>query len=284
MTYKELYLTSKKTLKLNDIESYSFEASQLIEYVFKMDKTSLIIHYNDNVDESLLSDFNSCLYRRLNGEPLQYIMGYVNFYGARFIVGKGVLIPRFDTEILVEVVENHLSLNKKTSSVIDLCAGSGAISITLASIFKNSRFFGVELSKKAFEYFRKNIDLNHVSNITPVLGDIFKVVDTFANESLDVIVSNPPYIESSVIPTLQKEVLQEPEMALDGGKDGLDFYRKIINLWTPKLKKGGFVAFEIGENQEKDIKSFMQDNNYSDINFYRDYQGIIRVISGIKNF
>ena len=284
MTYKELYLTSKKTLKLNDIESYSFEASQLIEYVFKMDKTSLIIHYNDNVDESLLSDFNSCLYRRLNGEPLQYIMGYVEFYGARFIVGKGVLIPRFDTEILGEVVENHLSLNKKTSSVIDLCAGSGAISITLASIFKNSRFFGVELSKKAFEYFRKNIDLNHVNNITPVLGDIFKVVDTFANESLDVIVSNPPYIESSVIPTLQKEVLQEPEMALDGGKDGLDFYRKIINLWTPKLKKGGFVAFEIGENQEKDIKNFMQDNNYSDINFYRDYQGIIRVISGIKNF
>ncbi len=284
MTYKELYLATKNSLKSNDVEAYSFEASQLIEYIYKLDKTSLVIHYNDNVDEGLLSDFNSCLNRRLNGEPLQYIMGYVEFYGAKFIVGKGVLIPRFDTEILVEVVENHLSLNKRTSSVIDLCAGSGAISITLASIFDNSRFFGVELSEKAFGYFRKNIDLNHVNNITPVLGNIFEVVDDFANESLDVIVSNPPYIETSVIPTLQKEVLQEPKMALDGGEDGLDFYRKIINLWTPKLRKGGFVAFEIGENQEEDIKSFMQDNNYEDIKFYRDYQGIIRVISGIKNF
>ncbi len=212
--------------------------------------------------------------RRCAGEPLQYIIGHADFYGRTFSVGEGVLIPRFDTEILIDTALPRLTEGEK---VLDLCAGSGCIGLTLEAE-KNLRVTLVEKYDGAFALLRKNAAALS-SEATLLQGDIFTLTlkDTF-----DVIVSNPPYIPTSDLASLSPEVQREPMTALDGGEDGLLFYRTLLQRFTPNLKTGGFLFFECGIFQSDSLKSLFHAAGYEDVSSVKDYGGIDRVVYARK--
>lgn len=214
--------------------------------------------------------------RRADGEPLQYVLGFWFFMGQKYLVGEGVLIPRDDTEV---VVTEAIKLMRDTPApaIVDLCAGSGIIAITLAHKLHTTAY-AVEKSEAAFRYLKENIALRQ-ADVKAILSDLSDCADSFADGSIDLIVSNPPYIPAKEIPTLQSEVQYEPRLALDGGEDGCDFYRTIIRLWTNKLKDGGCIAFEIGEDQFETIAEMLKDAGYADIQGTPDIMGTIRAVT-----
>lgn len=282
MTWKEFYNEAVHRLNEAGIEENKSEADIIFEYCFGMDKLKIILHGNEKLPENLISELDEIIVKRKKGIPIQYIIGEWNFRNLKFKVGEGVLIPRDDTNILIDVSVEFLS-SKKSPCIIDLCSGSGcvAISIERELKFKNPEIFGVELSKKAFEYFKSNAEINR-SNVKAINGDILKVYSEFCDDKFDLIVSNPPYIRTDEISQLQKEVKFEPKMALDGGEDGLYFYKSICKNWISKLKVGGMIAFEIGLGQENEIKEFMEKSGIGCVKFHKDINSIIRVVSGIK--
>lgn len=212
--------------------------------------------------------------RRLSGEPLQYILGEWEFYSLPFLVGDGVLIPRPDTETLVDCALEFLG--SRPLSCIDLCSGSGAVAI---AVEKNSRakVSALEKSQAAFCYLEKNIKLNN-SAVKAIRGDINEA----PREKYDVILSNPPYIPSGDIKALQREVQREPKMALDGGFDGLDFYRIIIKNWLPALNPGGMLAVECGIGQAEEIKKLFSAAGLEKVSVKNDLCGVQRVIFGTQ--
>ena len=282
MTWKEFYNEAVRRLNEAGIEENKSEADIIFDYCFNMNKLKIILHGDEKLPESLIDKLDEVVSKRKKGIPIQYILGEWNFRNLRFKVGEGVLVPRDDTNILIDVSVGFLN-SKKNPCVIDLCSGSGcvAVSIERELKLKNTEIFGVELSKKAFEYFKSNAEINR-SNVKVINGDILKIYSEFCDEKFDAIVSNPPYIRTDEISKLQKEVKFEPRMALDGGKDGLYFYKNICRNWIPKLKVGGMIAFEIGLGQENEIKKFMEESGIGCIKFYKDINNIIRVVSGIK--
>lgn len=210
--------------------------------------------------------------RLVGGEPLQYILGEWEFYGLPFEVGEGVLIPRADTEVLVEEALDFIGRRKVT--VLDLCAGSGAVGIAIA-VKSDAAVTAVEKSEEAFDYLLRNIRRNGVS-VKAVKGDIF---DDLSLGTFDVLVSNPPYIASAVVPTLET-VRREPTVALDGGEDGLVFYRRILTAYRPLVKPGGLIAAEIGYDQENEVTALFAEAGLQNIRTRRDYGGNPRVILG----
>ena len=273
---------AKTELKASNTESYDYEAAALIEYIFGLSRTSLIIRYDHEItDNGLKERFLDCIQRRKNGEPLQYIMGYTDFYGRRFFVGQGVLIPRFDTEILIDTALTALE-TVKSPVIIDLCSGSGAIAVTLYKEIEHCEMYAVELSVDACKYLDVNIDVNTADGIKVINDDIFTCYTQFEDNSFDAIVSNPPYIKTNEIPTLQRETSYEPQMSLDGGDDGMDYYRAIIKHWSPKLKQNGLLAFEIDDGQQDTLKTLLINAGYKNIKTQIDLQGLTRVISAIK--
>jgi len=211
---------------------------------------------------------------RLKHIPLAYIFGKTNFYGYDFMVNESVLIPRLDTEILIEKIkEDILSKNKKVS-VLDIGTGSGAIAIVLKKE-TDASVSAVDVSCEALEVAKKNAE-NLGAEIDFALSNLFENV----NQKFDFVVSNPPYIESNVCLTLEPEVaLNEPILALDGGKDGLDFYREIVEQAPNYLNVGGKLYFEIGYNQAEAVSNLMKDN-FKNIKVYKDYGGNDRVVAG----
>jgi release factor glutamine methyltransferase len=225
--------------------------------------------------EEICTAMDFAVNRALNGEPLAYILGEWEFYGLPFYVGKGVLIPRPDTETVVETAINLLK-GKQNPTVFDLCAGSGCIGITLAHYTDaNVKLF--EKSVDALLYIFKNIKLNGVEAEVyecDVLGE------PPLKDTADLIISNPPYIRSNVLETLEPEVKREPIMALDGGEDGLIFYRHIAKVWKKSLNKGGWLVFEIGFDQAEDVTKIMQDEGFSDVQVIKDLGKNNRVVLG----
>jgi release factor glutamine methyltransferase len=212
---------------------------------------------------------------RLNdGEPLQYIIGNWDFYDSEFYVGEGVLIPRPETEELVEKAIARISKLGRCTAY-DLCAGSGCIGLSIAKACPLCEVYLIEKSGKAFEYLYKNAE--GISNAHILNADICDDLDL---PSADIIVSNPPYIKSGDIPSLQSEVLREPVMALDGGADGLDFYRIINRLYYNRLNDGGTLLLEIGNEQGSDIPAVL--TNFKDIKIYDDIYGNARIAEAIK--
>lgn len=282
MTWKEFYNEAVRRLNEAGVEENKSEADIIFEYCFNMDKLKIILHGNEKLPENLIDKLDGIINKREKGIPIQYVLGEWNFRDLKFKVGEGVLVPRDDTNILIDVSIEFLN-SKKAPCVVDLCSGSGcvAISIERELKLKNPEVFGVELSKKAFEYFKINAEINR-SNVKAINGDILKIYSDFCDDKFDAIVSNPPYIRTDEIPQLQKEVKSEPVMALDGGKDGLYFYKSICKNWVSKLKSGGMIAFEIGLGQENEVKKIMEESGIGCIKFYKDINGIIRVVSGIK--
>lgn len=278
MTIKEAYKKAELYLQKSNIEAASFEAMCMIESVFGTDRTGLIINGDKQADKESLALLDKMCRQRQNHEPLQYILGKWDFMGLELFVGKGVLIPRDDTQVVVNSCVKFLE-KSKSKKILDLCSGSGAIAIALESIFPTAEITAVEKSDEAFFYLEKNIRHNN-SKVKAVKGDIFCCHNDFADNEFDLIISNPPYIITDEIKTLQSEISFEPVLALDGGADGYDFYRAIITSWTRKLRRGGMLAFELGEGQFDEVCRLMHESGYENISKHYDLGSIIRAING----
>ena len=279
MTISELEKLGSQKLRASGKENSDFDARCLLEFVLNLNPTQYLLNRSEEVDSVCAEKFLSLVERRSNGEPLQYILGKWEFMGLPFYVGEGVLIPRPETEMLVEYALDFLK-DKKNPVVIDLCSGSGCIAISVAKHLPNAKVYAVEKSDLAFPYLKKNIWLNCVFNVSAVHGDIFDRT-LLSDIKPDLILSNPPYIRSPEIASLQSEVRNEPSMALDGGEDGLVFYREIANGWLDRLGTGGAIAVECGEDQTEDIiRMFSEKTQYAEA--FNDLSGLPRMVTAIK--
>ena len=282
ITYKELLEHGKNQLKQGKIQEYQLDAWLLLEHVFQVSKTWYFVHETEIVDVEKAEQYEALIQRRKNHVPIQQITEEGYFYGMKFYVNQHVLIPRQDTEILVEEVlklcgslwkqeENHLQ-------ILDLCTGSGCILLSLLANLKQAEGTGVDLSLEALEVAKRNARELEIP-AKWLHSDLFEQVD----RSYDVIVSNPPYIRTSVIEDLMEEVrLHEPRMALDGKEDGLYFYRKIIREAEGYLKPGGILAFEIGYDQGEAVSGLMKKQGYEQIQVVQDLAGLDRCVTGIR--
>lgn len=280
-TLGEIYRKGAKFLEDAGVEDAAYDSLCLMEHFFSVNRTDLIMNGSKAADASKCESFLSAAAERAGGKPLQYILGMWSFMGFDFYVGEGVLIPRDDTEVVVGLALDYLN-SLKNPKIIDLCSGSGAIAIAIAKNFLDSEVTALELSDTAIEYLYKNIKLNEADNVTVVKGDVTAASACFSDGEFDLIISNPPYIESDEIDILQRELQYEPRMALDGGADGLYFYRIITEKWASKVKKGGMLAYEVGEEQYEPVSEMLKANGFEHVSYRPDLQGYKRTVSGIK--
>lgn len=252
-----------------------FEAEQIVMSVMGMSRSELVLGGREEIDEEAEKLAEEMLARRKSGEPLQYILGECEFMSLDFYAERGVLIPRSDTETLVETV---LDMIEDKKSVIDICSGSGCVGISLAAYNKDITVTLADISDKALEVSERNIERHNLTErVKTVKLDILK---EYPEGKYDVLVSNPPYIESGVIQSLMTEVRDfEPRLALDGGGDGLTFYRRIAGIAPKILNKGGIIAFEIGYNQGNDVKALLE-RDFFNVQIIKDLCGNDRVAVG----
>ncbi len=277
MILEELYKSSVE--KLSTTENGENDARIILKKVLSFSETDFLMNKKCELSALQIQSVNSMISKRASGIPVQYIIGEWDFYGITFKVNERVLIPRPETEILCEYVIDYLK-DKENPVVADLCTGSGCIGITVKKNTDNATVVMVEKSPEATEVCRENIN-NILGDNKAILinGDIFLIKEFERLPLFDVIISNPPYIKSSEIPSLQSEVLLEPKMALDGGEDGLDFYRIIAEKWSECLAADGMFAFECGEEQAGAIKTILEEKNF-DVHFVKDYSNVDRFVIG----
>ncbi len=218
--------------------------------------------------------------RRAEGEPLQYLLGEWEFYGLRLFVGKGVLIPRPDTETLVDTILSQVPEDAPLR-ILDLCTGSGCIALALAKHLPLAEVHALDYSERALDYFHKNRAL-HDLPVTAHAGDVREAETAAAFRDFDVIVSNPPYLTAEEMASLQREVAHEPALALAGGTDGLRFYRDITRLWKASLRPGGILAYEVGDRQAQDVRALLEAGGFRDVQIVPDPGGLERVVWGRK--
>ncbi len=281
-TLSEVYRYAAYKLKEAGIENAVYDAKIIFETVFGVSYSQLVLNPEMPYDEKLIKKLDTLLDERMEGRPLQYIIGEWDFMGFTFRVGEGVLIPRSETEILVEYAVEKLR-NVSKPVVFDLCSGSGCIGLSVKKLLPEARIFMIEKSNEALQYLNMNrIELGLARETIVIKGDITKGYDGFSSlPKPDVILSNPPYIKSSDISALQKEVQFEPSMALDGGEDGYDFYKCLAEKWLPYINDDGFIAVECGEEQAEEI-SRMFENYCSETEILNDYSDIQRIVVGFK--
>lgn len=277
MTLGELY---RKALEsLDGIDGAENDVRIIIKKALSFSETDFLMNKSSEISAEKAELISEMLAKRLSGIPVQYIIGEWDFYGSTFKVNGSVLIPRPETEILCEYVIDYLK-RIESPIVADLCAGSGCIGITVKKYTEASEVILVEKSEEAVGVCRENIVSILSDNEARLInGDIFFPEDLGELPLFDVIISNPPYIKSSEIPTLQSEVLLEPRMALDGGEDGLDFYRLLAGKWMKYLKPDGMFAFECGEEQAEKIKLLFDEKEF-DVTILKDYSDIDRFVIG----
>lgn len=282
MIIGELLAHTRKALAEYGVENARFEAEQILIKA-GIPKQSVMWEPREGIKPECEKRVEELLKQRISGYPLQYLVGEWSFYACDFKVGEGVLIPRQDTEAIAELADEFLKKRPQNERrVLDLCAGSGCIGIVLSK-FCGALTTSVEKSEAAMKYLSENADMNGVSDrITAVCGDIFsaEVLERIGGE-FDVIVSNPPYLTEYDMDHLQREVSFEPSEALYGGKDGLDFYRRIPELYIDKLKKGGLFAVEIGMGQDADVAEIFMKHDLSP-QFKNDLCGVKRVVYCVK--
>lgn len=279
MTIFEAYNHTKLKLKAAGIEDSVFEAKAIIRHITGLTNSEILTKYTNELTEFQQNNLTVILRQREIRYPLQYILGEWAFYKYTFKVGVGVLIPRSDTEVLVEECAEYLK-NIEKPRVLDLCAGSGCIGISLAMDYPDSAVVLVEKYPEAKRYLDENITLNGAYNAMSILGDVFE--GTANTEKYDLIVSNPPYIPPKEMEIISPETRFEPQTALLGGEDGLDFYRAIIKNYKNSLKDGGMLAFEVGINEAESVKSCLSDGGFAKITVIKDLNGIDRVVAAIK--
>lgn len=307
MKLQELIQNSKHELDSLNVEDADIKLKILIEYVFKISKEKLILKYKDEINDKKVEEFRKLLKKLENGIPIQYIINNQEFMGLNFYVDENVLIPQPDTEILVEEVIKYCNelrnnesedketnkdykeniekepiinkedknINKKTVKILDLCTGSGIIGISIYKYLENVEIYASDISQKALNIAEKNTNLNN-AKINFINSDMFENIHI---KDFDIIVSNPPYIESKVIESLSKEVQNEPKLALDGGEDGLKFYRCILENAKDYLRKNGAIFLEIGYDQKEKIEEILKSYKiYKETKCIKDFGGNNRVI------
>ena len=286
MNYSELLEYAKKYLMENDIADYNSDPYLLLEYVFGITKTEYILKKTEKIsDEEKITEYKKYLEMRAAGKPLQYITGTQDFMGLTFKVNENVLIPRYDTEILVdEALKKIKAYDKSNISVCDMCTGSGCIGISIAKLGKVNDVTCVDISVDALEVAKENASANQVSNIGFVNSDLFTAFDEAENAvKFDFIISNPPYIRSDEIEGLMREVrLHEPRLALDGDDDGLKFYNIITKEAAKRLYDGGWLLYEIGCDQGNSVSELMKKSGFVDVQIIKDLAGLDRVVLGKK--
>lgn len=262
------------------IEDFEFEARVLLESVFGDDAYVKMLTDRLSVDTKSEEKLEDALNRRAAGEPLQYIIGEWEFYGLNFKVGKGVLIPRQDTETLVETALKLIK-NIESPEMLDLCSGTGCIPIAICKNGKDVSATAIELYDEAFGYLNENIRI-HNASVKPIKADVLSADIASQFNDLDLITSNPPYLTHEDMHKLQKEVRFEPSTALFGNDDGLHYYREISRLWKNSLKDGGYLAFEIGVTQAEDVSEILVINGYQNVRVINDLTGRPRVVIAQK--
>lgn len=325
MRIKEILDKGIKELNKHSIEESTLKAKILLSYVLNIDKAYFMIHENEEVDSEKEKIYNIYLEDIIKGKPVQYITNKQEFMGLTFYVDENVLIPQPDTEILVEEtikeinrmiekiqqnkskddlkqskIEEQQYDDTSTIRILDLCTGSGAIAISIATylntLLKNKdiniyhrietqnvkdlkfKIYATDISEKALEVAKKNAKMNQVE-IHFIQSDMFQNMEEYKKEKFDIIVSNPPYIETNTIETLSPEVQYEPHLALDGGEDGLKFYRMIAQKGKNYVKENGRILLEIGYNQQQSVVQLLKENNqYSNIKCIQDLAGNDRII------
>lgn len=280
-TIKGLLKKGVNILREANINNPILDGEVLLMYVLGINREKLIVDRDINIDEDYICKYLQLIEERKSGKPVQYITGHQEFMGLDFAVGEGVLIPRPDTEILVERVLELLK-GKKMPKIADLCTGSGAIGVSLAYYIKDSFVYATDLSKNALEYCKKNALMNNVLDRFKILeGDLTKPLFSEGLEGeLDVLVSNPPYISKREMDELPVSVrCYEPHLALYGGEEGFDFYVKILKDAPKLLKKGSILVFEIGYNQGDTLRELIEKTDlYKDIKLEKDLAGLDRCV------
>lgn len=280
MTIFEAYNNCKKQLEAAGIEDYVFESKQIIKHITGYTNAQILTKYTQPLTEFQQNNLTAIIKQRLIRYPLQYIFGKWNFFGHDFFVGPGVLIPRSDTETLIDVCLESIK-EKQTPKVLDLCAGTGCIGITIKCECEKAQVTLVEKYEDALKYLQKNATLNN-ADVKVVTGDVLCAEG--AEGHYDLIVSNPPYINADDMKNLQTEVTFEPQTALAGGEDGLDFYRAIVKNYKKHLTDSGVMAFEVGIHQAGAVADIMKAAGFSNITARADINGIDRVVFGtVKN-
>ncbi|MDD3221958.1 MAG: peptide chain release factor N(5)-glutamine methyltransferase [Clostridia bacterium] len=283
-TLRQLMKDGEARLLENEIENSTMEARLLLEYICDLNWSQYLLQADTEADPQEQRRYEEAVERRCSHYPLQYILGTVGFMDYEFMVNESVLIPRQDTEVLVETVLNQADISG--GSVLDMCTGSGCILISLMAMGHYKSGTGVDLSEEALRVARMNGIFNRIhwmkdgrseDDLTWIQSDLFCEVDG----QYDVIVSNPPYIPADVIETLMPEVRDyEPRMALEGADEGLEFYKKITQAAETYLKPSGWLFFEIGAEQGKAVSELMEKEGFKEIRTVRDLAGLDRVVYG----
>ena len=276
MTIKQALIKGVTVLKLEKISTPKLKARLLLQYVLKKPRQYLIVYDNQKLTDKEEQEYLKYIELLTQGEPIEHITHQKEFMKLNFYVDENVLIPRQDTEVLVEEVMK-IAKKIRARKILDLCTGSGAIAISLAKYLENIQLTALDISGKALDIAIANAKNNHVQDkITFVESNLFQ---DLGQEKYDIIVSNPPYIRRKEIETLDKEVRREPRLALDGGEDGLDFYRNIIDKGYEYLKYGGYICLEIGYDQKEEVMKIIKDKKqYTETYCKKDLYDNDRVI------
>ena len=274
MQYAKLYQIGKEQLQKAGITDAELDARLLLEFICHTDRNALYAHGDQEIEDEKMHDFLQLIEKRAAHIPLQHLTGEQNFMGLDFLVNEHVLIPRQDTEILVEEIMRDLHDGIR---ILDMCTGSGCILLSLLHYSNDCSGVGVDVSEDALAVARQNADRLAEKQAVFIQSDLFEKVEG----SFDLIVSNPPYIRSQEIAGLMPEVREhEPHLALDGKDDGLHFYREIVKGAMPHLKRGGQLFFEIGYDQGEAVQALLAANGYTEIAVVKDYAGLDRVVYG----
>ena len=280
-TYNDIYLSTRNMLRQNGVEGYALEARILVACAAGKTVQQLLRDINLYTTEQVENTVLDYTARRLRGEPVAYITGSWEFYGLPMTVTPDVLIPRMDTEVLVDAVKEFLTGYKMDARVLDLCCGSGCITCAIGHEMPATRLVAIDISANALEVCRRNIAAQKlISRVICMQADALSSPPLGIGE-FDMIVSNPPYIASEEIKTLDVSVKDfEPVWALDGGEDGLKFYKAIIKYWKSLLRQGGYLLFEAGEGQAQAVRDMLSAAGFGYTDTRKDTLGIDRVVFG----
>ena len=280
-TYNDIYLQTRNTLRDSGIEGYTLEARLLVATAAGKSTQELLRDLSLYTTAEMADKVAALTARRVSGEPVAYITGAWEFYGLPMVITPDVLIPRMDTELLVDAAKELLNGRKMDARVLDLCCGSGCIACAVGHELPAARIVAVDLSAKALEVARKNIAANRLSSRAICIQADATASPPMSMGQFDMIISNPPYVRSADMAKLDHSVRDfEPSWALDGGKDGLKFYKSIIKHWKALLRPGGYLLFEVGEGQADSVKEMLLTGGFRSVSTRLDTLGVERVVIG----
>ena len=281
-TYNDLYLQARNTLRDSGVEAYALEARLLVATAAGKSTQELLRDLPLYTSTEVADKVAALIERRVGGEPVAYITGAWEFYGLPMVITTDVLIPRMDTELLVDAAKELLNGRKMDARVLDLCCGSGCIACAIGHELPAARIVAVDLSARALEVARKNIALNRLSSRAICLQADATANPPMSMGQFDLVVCNPPYIKTSELRKLDPSVREyEPSWALDGGKDGLKFYKSIIKFWKAVIRPGGYILFEVGEGQAESVKDMLLTGGFRSVGSKFDTLGVERVVIGL---